>query len=175
MNRKILLGSFSVFCLLIIPSITFAAWYNPFTWFTPDAPKSEIVLEEQTVPTTTPRVSAASSAAPDPVIQYVEKPVIKEVVKTVMQTVENPIVRQQLQDTLAKNNKLTSQIQEYQNLIKQYESANQQLNSKYADAVGVVAQCVAQLKSQPSYTPPSNVFCRTSYSTFDNSAYTYCQ
>lgn len=175
MNRKILFGSFSVFCLLIIPSITFAAWYNPFTWFTPSAPKSEVVLEEHTISTTTPAVSTVSPATPDPVIQYVEKPVIKEVVKTVTQTVEDPAVRQQLNDALAKNTQLTNQVQQYQNLIKQYESANQQLNSKYADAVGVAAQCVAQLKSQPAYTPPSNVFCRTSYSTFDNSAYTYCQ
>ncbi|OGG72843.1 hypothetical protein A3A38_02645 [Candidatus Kaiserbacteria bacterium RIFCSPLOWO2_01_FULL_53_17] len=170
MNQKILLGSLFVFSLLIIPSVTFAAWYNPFTWFTPVAPQSEIVLEEQTIPTTTPIATAAS----DPVIQYVEKPVIKEVVKTVTQTVEDPIVRQQLQDALAKNTQLTNQIQEYQNLVKQYESANQQLNSKYADAVGVAAQCVAALKTQSTYTPPPTIRCTSNTSTMDGTTFTIC-
>lgn len=173
MTRKHILGSIFTLSLLAAPSITFAAWYNPFTWFTPAPVSESVMVEERSAPTAPTTTSLADK--PEPVVQYVEKPVIKEVIRTVTQTVENPATRQQLQDALAKNTQLTNQIQEYQNLIKQYESANQQLNSKYADAVGVAAQCVAQLKSQPSYTPPSNVFCRTSYSTFDNSAYTYCQ
>src|SRR3989344_8257040 len=156
MTRKHILGSIFALSLLAAPSITLAAWYNPFTWFT--APVSEsVVVEELSVPTAPTTTLVADK--PEQIVQYIEKPVIKEVVKTVTQKVENPVVRQQLQDALTKNTKLTTQVQEYQNLVKQYESANQQLNSKYADAVGVAAQCVAALKTQSTYTPPPTIRC----------------
>jgi hypothetical protein len=167
---SILVLSFSFFAS---QSVTFAAWYNPFTWFQPEQ-KVEIPTphEEQGAAA----ITAVTPPVPEPerIIEYVEKPVIKEVVKTVTQTVEDPVVRQQLNDALAKNTQLTSQIQQYQNLVEQYKAANQQLNSKYADAVGVAAQCVAQLKSQSSYAPTPTVRCTSNTSTINGTTFTIC-
>jgi|SRR3989344_5704465 len=167
-EQKVAVALLSLLVISSVPSVASAAWYNPFTWFQSEPQVEVVSLEEQTA------AVVATQPEPEKVIEYIEKPVIKEVIKTVTQTVEDPLVRQQLNDALVKNTQLGNQVQQYQNLIKQYEVANRTLNSKYADAVGVAAQCVAQLKSQPSYTPPSTVRCTSSYSTHDGTTHTIC-
>jgi hypothetical protein len=89
MSKKIIT---IVFVSLLIPQITFASWWNPFTWFQKSAkteqqvllPKTEQKKEVQTQTATTSPVSSTVKTAPKPNRVVVTPPV--EAKKQVVQT-----------------------------------------------------------------------------------------
>lgn len=105
MKKSLFIASF--LAIIALPSITFAAWYNPFTWF-----------QKTPVSVSVPEVIPTNAA---PVALPIPKPVITNTI-----TVEDPKLQSQINE-LAQNNtdlqiKLSALTSEYNVLVSQNAS-----------------------------------------------------
>lgn len=122
----------AVFALIIIPSVTFAAWYEPWTWFQKSEPTVVVpVTETAEIPVVT-----APAILPTP------KPIITNTI-----TVTDPKLQSQI-NTLEQQNatlqaQLTSLTAQYNSLVSQNTSLNSQI-------------ATLQTSAQTSAVPVSN-------------------
>lgn len=136
--KKTLL-SIAVFVSVLIPSVTFASWYNPLSWFR-KAPVSVVVPVVQPIQATADIVA--------PVALPVSKPVITNTI-----TVEDPKLQSQIND-LAKSDtdlqvQLASLTAKYNILVAQNTSLSTQVASLTSENTSLKAQATAVTQAVP--------------------------
>lgn len=106
----------AVFASVLVPSVTFASWYNPFSWF--KKPETTIIAPAETIPT--------SVATTTPAILSTPKPIITNTI-----TVTDPKLQSQINTLEQQNATLQSQLisltAQYNSLVSQNTSLNSQI------------------------------------------------
>lgn len=118
MKNKIL---FMVFALVIVPSVAFASWWNPFTWFS--KPKVEPVA---VAPVSQPTTSTLPMAS---------LPVVKKTTQKVVTS----------SDITAWSSALNSRITNYQGVINSLETAN----SNNSNFISTLQSETSNIQEQP--------------------------
>ena len=147
----------SMFLAIIIPSITSAAWWNPFSWEVFGSNQS-FAPQENNLLLNTPEKSENVKE-----LQNISNPVIQEKIVTV----DNPELQKKINILVAENNDLKSQLLKSNQTIVAYEQVATKLASDRDYAVSVIEkginnfnalyqQCVGQSYPVPSsiVTPP---------------------
>ena len=113
-NMKKTLLNIAVLASIITPSIAFAAWYNPLTWFKKTPVSIQVPAE------ITDGVSIQPSSS---------KPVITNTI-----TVENPKLQSQINELIQQNNSLQNQLSiltaKYDAVVKENQSLKDKSSSK---------------------------------------------
>lgn len=131
MNTKTHKQIFVIFALtiFIVPQITFAAWWNPVSWFKKnidETSKVETTIMETPTNTVTPTSATTQESVAPKVIhdtKIIEKPVIQTI------TVQDPVLQKQINDLLADNAILKSKIEELTKMIESRDNEIQLLKS----------------------------------------------
>jgi hypothetical protein len=113
-KQFILLASITLF---IIPSLTFASWWNPTDWF-----KKSIDITATTTSTSTPVVIPV-------------EPIIQEKIVTKIVTVDNPELQQRIDQLEQENASLRQKINEDSVLLVQITEKHNEVLKKYNDMV----------------------------------------
>lgn len=141
--KKVLLyhGYHLVFIALIIPQVTFAAWWNPTTWFN----RERAIIE--------PAMTKNESSMTDP--EIIEKEIIKEIPVEKTVTIENPAQSQKIKE-------LVSQLEEanktIRNLRAQIENLQTQIVALSATSKPSPSSVSIQQRQEPSVRTDYNKY-----------------
>src|ERR1035437_9042679 len=131
--------------VFIIPSILFASWWNPLSWFNKSDSTIKQVQPKQSVNTQTPQENV------------IEKPTIQEktVVKTI--TVDNPELQKKIDELSQKltdeSDQLIQATTQYNNLLDKYNKTIQGDNAFATAMQSIVTNMAQECKRQPIYMP----------------------
>jgi hypothetical protein len=120
-NTKYFLSTI-ILAALILPLITSASWWNPFTWNN-TAPSKEIIED------------LATTTIQSPTEAVVEVPVIQEKIITKTVTIDNPELKNRINQLEQENTALRQQVSEDSVLLVQITDKHNEILKKYNDIV----------------------------------------